>query len=141
MATVAKFIADTSALSRLHLTDVNAMLAPLIEAGIVATCAAIEFEILWSTRSPAEFEAVHDDRSIGYEWLATEDADWRRALEVQAEFWASVKMRTVPLPELLIAAVAERHRVTILHYDRDYDLINEITGQPTQWVVPQGSAP
>jgi predicted nucleic acid-binding protein len=141
MAAVASSIADTSALSRLHLTDVNAMLAPLIEAGIVATCAAIEFEILWSTRSPAEFEAVHDDRSIGYEWLATEDADWRRALEVQAEFWASARMRTVPLPDLLIAAVAERHRVTILHYDRDYDLINEITGQPTQWVVPQGSAP
>jgi predicted nucleic acid-binding protein len=141
MATVAKFIADTSALSRLHLTDVNAMLAPLIEAGIVATCAAIEFEILWSTRSPAEFEAVHDDRSIGYEWLATEDADWHRALEVQAEFWASARMRTVPLPDLLIATVAERHRVTILHYDRDYDLINEITGQPTQWVVPQGSIP
>jgi predicted nucleic acid-binding protein len=30
-------------------------------------------------------------------------------------------MRSVPLPDLLIAAVAERHRVTILHYDADYD--------------------
>jgi predicted nucleic acid-binding protein len=50
-------------------------------------------------------------------------------------------MRTVPLPDLLIAAVAERHQVTILHYDRDYDIVSDITGQTTQWVVPKGSVP
>jgi hypothetical protein len=27
------------------------------------------------------------------------------------------------------------------HYDADYDLIAEITGQPTQWVVPRGTVP
>jgi hypothetical protein len=48
-------------------------------------------------------------------------------------------MRSVPLPDLLIAAVAERNRVTIVHYDADYDSIASITGQPTQWVVEQGS--
>lgn len=45
------------------------------------------------------------------------------------------------IADLIIAAVAERHRVTVLHYDADYDLIAEITGQPTQWVVPRGSVP
>ncbi|MBV1893141.1 MAG: PIN domain nuclease [Ilumatobacteraceae bacterium] len=141
MAAVATYIADTSALSRLHLPSVRSVLAPLIESGVVATCGVIEFEILWSTRSPAEFKTVNDDRSVGYEWLATEDNDWRRALEVQGELWSSARMRTVPLPDLLIAAVAERHRVTILHYDGDYDIVTGITGQPTQWIVPQGSAP
>ena len=47
----------------------------------------------------------------------------------------------IGFPDLLIAAVAERERVTILHYDSDYDLIAKVTGQPTQWVAPRGSIP
>ena len=48
-------------------------------------------------------------------------------------------MGAVGLPGLLIAAVAERERVTVLHYDSDYDLIAQVTGQLTQWVVPRGT--
>ena len=43
------------------------------------------------------------------------------------------------MPDLLIAAVAEQHRVTVLHYDADYDRIAEITGQPMRWIVPRSS--
>ena len=139
MAAVARYLADKSALARLHLADVTSVLAPLIEAGLVATCAVIEFEVLWSTRSPCEFENTRDDRALGYEWRTTEDIDWRRALDVQAKLWATGRMRSVPLPDLLIAAVAERNRVTVVHYDADYETIAEITGQPTQWVVDRGS--
>jgi len=45
------------------------------------------------------------------------------------------------LPDLLIAAVAERERVTVFHYDGDYELIAKVTGQPTHWVVPPGTVP
>jgi hypothetical protein len=27
----------------------------------------------------------------------------------------------------------------VLHYDSDFDHISAVTGQPTEWVVPQGS--
>jgi predicted nucleic acid-binding protein len=141
VAAVARFIADKSALTRLRHTTVRVALGDLIEAGLVATCGVIEFELLWSTRSAEEFENVANDRSLGYEWLATEDVDWRRALSVQRELWNTGQMRTVPLPDLLIAAVAERNRVTVLHYDADFDRIAAVTEQPTQWVVPRGSVP
>lgn len=39
----------------------------------------------------------------------------------------------------VIAATAELHGITVLHYYRDYDRISSITGQPTEWVVPRGS--
>jgi predicted nucleic acid-binding protein len=141
MAAVASYLADTSVLARLHHPVVAAVLAPLIEAGLVATCGVIEFELGWATRSAAELEQLRTDRDMGYEWLATHDEDWRRALEVQASLWRSGRMRAVGLPDLLIAAVAERERVTILHYDSDYDFIAEITGQLMRWVVPGGSVP
>ncbi len=141
MATVARYLADTSALARLRHLPVAEALGPLIEAGLVATCGVIEFELAWATRTVAEFGELRADRDAGYEWLATHDEDWRRALEVQAVLWQGGKMRSVGLPDLLIAAVAERERATLLHYDADYETIANVTGQAIQWVVPRGSVP
>jgi predicted nucleic acid-binding protein len=141
MAAVARYLADTSALARMHHEAVAVVLGPLIEAGVVATCGVIEFKLGWATRSSAEFDQVRADRDAGYEWLATHDEDWRRALDVQASLWRSERMRAVGFPDLLIAAVAERERVTVLHYDGDYDMIAQVTGQPMQWVVPSGTVP
>ena len=47
--------------------------------------------------------------------------------------------RAVSVPDLLIAATAETEGLTVLHYDQDFDLIAEITGQPCEWMVPRGS--
>lgn len=138
---VARFLADKSALARLHHPAVESVLGRLIESGLVATCGVVELEVLWSTRSAGEYDEVRADRMTGYEWLAAEDDDWRRAIDVQAELWRRGQARTVPLPDLLIAAIAERHRVTMLHYDDDYDRIAAVTGQPTQWIVSRGSVP
>ena len=141
MATVATHLADTSALARLRHAAVASVLGPLIEAGLVATCGVVEFELGWATRSADEFDEVRADRHVGYEWLASHDEDWHWALQVQAALWRCGQIRAVGFLDLLIAAVAERERVTILHYDSDYDLITHVTGQPTQWVVPRGSIP
>jgi predicted nucleic acid-binding protein len=141
MAAVASHLADTSALARLRHPPVAAVLAPLIDAGVVATCGVIEFEMGWATRSSAEFDQLRIDRDIGYEWLSTHDEDWRRALDVQAALWRGGRMRAVSFPDLLVAAVAERERVILLHYDGDYDLIAQVTGQPVQWVAPRGTVP
>ncbi len=139
MAAVAQYLADKSALARLGHAQVYAALGPLIDAGLVATCAVIELEVLWSTRTADEFDRVLADRQAGYEWLPTEDNDWRRAINIQQQLWSTGLIRAVPLPDLLIAAVAERHRVTVLHYDADYDRIAAVTRQATRWVVPQGT--
>ena len=141
MAAAASHLADTSALARLHRPAVAAALGPLIEAGLVATCGVVEFELGWATRTGAEFDEVRADREEGYEWLATRDEDWHRALDVQAVLWRTGRVRAVGFPDLLIAAVAERELVTLLHYDSDYDLIAEVTSQPMQWVVPRGTVP
>ena len=41
--------------------------------------------------------------------------------------------------DLLIAAIARRHGAVILHYDRDFDAIARVTGQPTEWLARRGS--
>jgi predicted nucleic acid-binding protein len=141
MAAVARYLADTSALARLRHRPVAAVLGPMIAAGLVATCGVIEFELGWATRSGKELEELRADRDNGYEWLPTHDEDWRRALEVQGTLWRAGQVRAAGFPDLLIAAVAERERVMVLHYDSDYELIAHVTGQPMAWVVPRGTVP
>lgn len=138
---VARYLADKSALARLTHPDVAARLVPLLEAGLVATCGVVELEVLFSTRNHNAYEAVRADRRTGYEWLPMPDEIWDRALEVQRELSQSGRLRSGEIPDLLLAATAERHGVAVLHYDGDFDLIARITGQPTEWVVPPGTVP
>jgi predicted nucleic acid-binding protein len=141
MAAVASYLADTSALARLRHRPVAAVLGPMIEAGLVATCGVIEFELGWATRSGKELDELRADRDAGYEWVPIHDEDWRRALDVQAALWRGGQVRAVGFPDLLVAAVAERERITVIHYDSDYELIAQVTGQPVTWVVPRGTVP
>lgn len=136
---VASYLVDKSALARWAHPQVRSVLAPLIEHGTVATCGVVELEVLFSARDKADYRAVASDRRAAYEWLATEDVDLRRALDVQQALAERGKLRSVSLSDLMIAAVAERHQVCVLHYDADYDLVADVTGQPTRWVVPRGS--
>jgi predicted nucleic acid-binding protein len=138
---VASFLADKSALVRLTHEQVASRLGPLIEAGMVATCAVIELEVVFSTRNHREYTSVWRDRRAGYEWLPMPDEVWDRALDVQRQLSRRGQLRAAKIPDLLVAATAERHGLTVIHYDTDFDLIAAITGQPTQWVAAAGSIP
>jgi len=138
MAAVARYLADTSAISRFPRTEVADRLGPLVTAGRVAACGVVDLELLYSARNSADYTNIAVIRRASFEWLPTEDADVRRALAIQAEL-AKRGQHRIAWPDLMIAAVAERHRVTLLHYDADYDVISGVTGQDAQWVVPKGT--
>jgi len=72
-------------------------------------------------------------------WLPTPDDVWDTVLETQRALVDSSRHRMVKIPDLIIAAVAQHHGATVLHYDSDYGAIAEITGQPVRWLVPLGS--
>jgi len=132
-----RFLIDTSAFTRFGKPAVRAVLEPLQGAGLLAVCGAVAVEIMYCARSVRDAERITDGLS-GFDWLHTPDEAWDRALEVQAGLVAAGNWRAVSLPDLVIAATAERHRATVLHYDGDYDMIAAVTGQPTRWVVPPG---
>lgn len=137
---VASYLADTSVLARRTTPSVAARFEPLVERGLVATCAVIDLEVLYSTRSPSEYEEVRAERR-GFEMLEMDEREWLRALAVQRMLAAGGRTRAVGIPDLLIAATAERHGVTLLHYDSDFDQVAAATGQPVEWVVDRGSVP
>ncbi len=139
MAVAARFLFDTSVWARLGAAPVAARCVPLIRAGLVATCSIVDLEVLYSARSATSYAETRSDRALALELLAVEQPALDRAVEVQAALAERGEHRGASLPDLIIAAVAERAKVTVLHYDADYDLIASATGQPVEWVVSRGS--
>lgn len=117
---------------------VRARLAPIIEAGEAATCAVVDLEVLYSVRNHAEHARVRHRRSLAYDRVPIDDATLDRAIDVQGLLARKGRHR-LPIPDLIIAAAAERAGLVVLHYDRDFELIAHLTGQATEWVVPRGS--
>lgn len=139
MAVVARFLLDTSAWARLGAAPVAARCVPLIRSGLVATCSVVDLEVLYSARSTASYAATRADRALALELLPIEQPVLDRAVEVQAALAARGEHRGASMPDLIIAAAAERAGVAVLHYDAGYDLVASVTGQPVDWVVPRGS--
>lgn len=132
------YLIDKSALARMEHPRVQARLVPLIESGEAATCAIIDMEVLYSTRNHAEHERVRTRRELAYKRVVLTDGVFRRAIEVQGILARRGKHR-VPIPDLVIAAAAETARMTVLHYDSDFDVIAAVTNQDVEWVARRGS--
>lgn len=134
-------LVDTSALNRAHLAAVREMLQPLALRSLLATCSIIDLEVLYSARSPDDYERVHEGRRTNYRLLPISQAVCDRAVAVQRLLAERSRHRGASLPDLVIAACAEQSGATVLHYDSDYDLIASVTGQPVRWIAPRGTLP
>lgn len=136
---IARFIVDKSVFARQAKPPVAERLVPLAERGLLAICGMAEAEMLFSVRNLREGDRLIDWLA-NFERLSIPDTVYSRVTEVQRELIRDSLHRTVKIPHLVIAATAERHGVTVLHYDHDFDRIAKATGQPTEWVVPPGEA-
>ena len=100
----------------------------------------VKLELLWTARDHQDFTVMRDK----LEALRTApmgDRVWRRAAEV-LELFAErgpLHHRQIGIPDLLIAAAAELAELPVLHYDRDFETIAEVTGQPVESIAPLGS--
>ena len=130
-------LADTSVLKRLAHPGVRAVVEPLTQAGLVARPAICDLEVGYSARNAEEWDRLI--AALGaFDLVATTEQHVARSLQTQ-RLLAARSQRGRKIPDLLVAAAAEALNLAVLHYDSDFDLISEVTGQRCQWVVPQGS--
>ena len=107
----------------------------------IALCDQVVLEYLRGARSASEFE-VFEEVLAAFPLLRVEPQDWDRARTLYRSI-ARVSggyQQSVPIADALIAVVAQRNDVMLVHYDEDFDQIARVTGQAHQWVVPRGSA-
>lgn len=134
-------LVDTSAWARKSNPRIRDWFNAALIEGRLAVCHMVALEILQGAGSSRLFSQIASFID-GVDSLAMGAEEWKRAREVYQlieERAGSNARRSVKLPDLLIAACAERHRVPIAHYDQDYDVIAAVTGQPVRWVAERGT--
>jgi len=107
----------------------------------VVACLPFLLEAGYSARSAADYATIM--RHLGRLRRAQVDAEVEeRALVAQAQLARAAHHR-VKLPDLLIATLADRHGLGVLHYDKDFDVILEHTTLrfESTWLAPRGSMP
>ena len=127
---------DNSVYARLRLSRVARVVGPLVEERRIGRCRVLELEALFSARDPV---AERRDLVTLLPLVPTHDADWERAADVIEQLAARGRHRAVRWPDAVLAAVAERAGLTVLHYDQDFDTIAGVTGQPVQAIAPIGT--
>ena len=113
-----------------------------LERGEIATCDPVKFELLWIERDASAIAARRDELDA-LRTVASGERVWRRALDVLELLAARGRLhhRQVRMPDLLIAAAAERAELPLLHYDRHFEVIASVTGQEVRALAPLGSLP
>lgn len=127
------WLIDKSALVRLGNSRDAREWASRIERGLVRITTLTRLEVGYSARTAAEARSVFDRPPISMmpvEYLTPAIED--RALEVQQLLANRGHHRAPSIPDLLIAATAELAGLSVLHVDKDFDLIAELTGQPSE---------
>ena len=125
---VTSWLIDKSALARINAA--NDEWLSRIRRGLVRISTITLLEVGFSTRNGADHRGTLGEppvSSMPVEHLTP--AIEARAVELQMLLADRGQHRAPSIPDLLIAATAELARLTVLHVDKDFDLIAAITDQ------------
>ena len=127
------WLIDKSALVRLAVSPDASDWAGRIERGLVRVTTVTRLEIGYSARSGPDLrqglrQPPVSAMPVEHLTPAVED----RAVEVLTLLADRGQHRAPSIPDLLVAATAELAGLTVLHCDKDFDLIAAVTGQPAE---------
>jgi predicted nucleic acid-binding protein len=130
-------VIDTSVWARIRSPEIAAAVAEAIAANAVAMTEPLLLELLRSARDENELLALRDEYGALHQIsLSAEIA--ARALDIQAALARRGHHRAASPVDLMVAAAAESVGAEIWHCDRDYELIVEVTKQPSRRFTATG---
>lgn len=132
------WLIDKSALVRLATSADATDWAARIERGLVRISTVTRLEVGYSARSGADLRAGLQRpplSSMPVEYLTPAIED--RAVEVLTLLADRGQHRAPSVPDLIIAATAELGGLTVLHMDKDFEVIADLTGQPVERLAVQ----
>jgi predicted nucleic acid-binding protein len=130
---VTDWLIDKSALVRLGDSPDAAQWAARIERGLVRIATVTRLEVGYSARSGDDLRGAlqrppMSAMPVEHQTPAIED----RSVEVLTLLADRGQHRAPSIPDLIIAATAELTGLTVLHVDKDFEVIARITGQPLE---------
>ena len=138
-----ELLLDNSAWARLSvqaLDDARVReIADALEEGRIGVCLPFLLEAGYSARSASDHDELMGELTA-LPMLAIDTHVERRALDAQRQLARAGHHRLPPV-DLLVAALADRHGVGVLHYDRDYDTVAAKTDLrfASVWLAARGT--
>jgi predicted nucleic acid-binding protein len=132
---VGSWIIDASALHKLGSSPDLEVWEGRIERGLVHIASVTLLEVGYSARSHDHYRQVFDSGLIQnlIECSGSRESE-AAARKIQEQLVASSAHRGVSVPDLLIAAIGLTAGHTVLHHDKDFDIISQVTGQHCEWL-------
>jgi len=114
-------------------------IASAIEAGQIAVCLPFLLEAGYSARDARDHADLLAEL-VALPSLPIDEPVERRALDVQSQLARAGHHRLPPV-DILLAAIADRHEVGVLHYDGDYDVLATKTDLRFEsvWLAERGT--
>ena len=131
------WLIDKSALVRLASSPDADTWADRIQRGLVRITTVTRLEVGYSARTRQDLRSGLRRPPISampVEYLTPAIED--RAVDVLGLLADRGQHRAPSIPDVLIAATAELAGLTVLHHDKDFELIAAVTDQPIEQLVP-----
>lgn len=128
-----RWLVDASALAVIPRSPDVDLWSSRIQRGLIHVSTVTRLEVAFTARNGPDLRRLLTTSPVSA--LITESvtpAIEDRALEVMGLLADRGQHRAASIPDLLVAATAESKNLTVLHRDKDFELIAEITGQPLE---------
>lgn len=114
-------------------------IADALEAGGIAACLPFLLEAGYSASTARDHDRLLSEL-LSLPWFPIDGPVEQRALDAQRQLARAGHHRLPPV-DLLVAALADRHELGVLHYDHDYDVLAEKTdlGFESVWLAPRAT--
>jgi predicted nucleic acid-binding protein len=136
------FIIDNSVWARLQTRrEVRTALETLVgvsRPSSVLVCPPVVAEYGFAARSADQLRTITNALSVFDECQTAPDS--ATTLDIQQRLWRAGLVRGAGALDTVIAAYALANDATIVHYDRDFELIARAVPElKHRWIVPRGS--
>ncbi|MFI6582286.1 PIN domain-containing protein [Embleya sp. NPDC050493] len=124
------YLADTSALVRFYRGQTSEAWHQPFAAGRVGLCEPIRLEFLRGTGGQAACEALDKLTKEMLPHFHVPDSVWTDAAALHLRLREKSQHECASVVDLVVSITAARHNLVLLHADRDFEVIAQLTGQP-----------
>jgi predicted nucleic acid-binding protein len=135
----AGWLLDTSALAEAHRVEVADQLEPLLRAGLLHTCPVLDLEALAVARTADGYRALARERRTAYRAVPLQSSIGDRALALQSLLIRRAQSEVAEPRDLVVAATALEHNLSVLHYRRVFELLAELCDLDQCPIAPLGA--
>jgi predicted nucleic acid-binding protein len=133
------WLLDSSALAQAHQPEVTARLEPLLRAGLLHSCPVLDLEALATARTSDSYRTLATERREAFRDVPLQPAIGERALSLQGLLTRRAHSGAADPRDLVVAATALEHNLSVLHYRRVFALLAELCDLDQHPVAPLGS--